>query len=241
MTWIVRNSRQPGVTFLNLRGDQQTEASFVRKVSRVLVYYARLIRYAATAKPKLFHILWNNKFESFDRTLLMLYYKCLGKRIVLTAHNVNAGKRDSNDSFFNRLTLRFQYRLADHVFVHTEKMKAELSKELGVEQEPDYGHPVRDQQLRSEHGTHTRAKPGAGWESATAKRRSCSSVNIAPYKGLEYLISAFRRISAGRDDYRLIIAGRPKNCDGYWQPIRQDLAQDIQKRPGFTPRGSYPG
>ena len=54
------------------------------------MYYAKLIRYAATAKPKIFHILWNNKFESFDRTLLMLYYRFLGKRIVLTAHNVNA-------------------------------------------------------------------------------------------------------------------------------------------------------
>ena len=56
------------------------------------MYYAKLIRYAATAKPKIFHILWNNKFELFDRTVLMLYYRLLGKRIVLTAHNVNAGQ-----------------------------------------------------------------------------------------------------------------------------------------------------
>ena len=92
----------------------------------------RLIRYAATAKPRIFHILWNNKFETFDRTLLMLYYRLLGKRIVLTAHNVNAGKRDSKDTFLNRLTLRIQYRLADHIFVHTEKMKLELIEEFGV-------------------------------------------------------------------------------------------------------------
>jgi hypothetical protein len=51
------------------------------KALRVLSYYVRLIRYAATAEAKLFHLLWNNKFEFFDRTLLMLYYKFLGKRV----------------------------------------------------------------------------------------------------------------------------------------------------------------
>ena len=53
-----------GVNFLNLRGSTQTGVSFIRKVFRVLMYYAKLIRYASTAKPKIFHILWNNKFES---------------------------------------------------------------------------------------------------------------------------------------------------------------------------------
>ena len=96
------------------------------KMRRVLRYYLRLIRYAATAKPKLFHILWNNKFQFFDRTLLMLYYKLLGKKIVFTAHNVNAGKRDSNDSWLNRLSLKVQYNLSDHIFVHTNGMKNEL-------------------------------------------------------------------------------------------------------------------
>src|SRR5580698_9423211 len=97
---------QRGVRFLNLRGDQRPDASLVRKASRVLVYYVKLILYAALAKPQVFHILWNNKFESFDRTLLMLYYRLLRKRIVLTAHNVNAGRRDSNDTPLNRFTLR---------------------------------------------------------------------------------------------------------------------------------------
>src|SRR6516225_1846421 len=125
---------QPGVNFLNLRGDQRPDASLVAKVSRLSKYYARLIRYAATAKPKIFHILWNNKFETFDRTLLMLYYRLMGKKIVLTAHNVNAERRDSNDSLLNRLTLRAQYLLSDHIFVHTDKMKHELMRQFGVQE-----------------------------------------------------------------------------------------------------------
>ena len=99
---------------------------------RVLNYYGTLIRYAAKAEPKVFHILWNNKFEFFDRTLLMIYYKLIGKRLVFTAHNVNAGKRDSNDSWLNRLSLKTQYALSDHIFVHTKRMKAELSSDFGV-------------------------------------------------------------------------------------------------------------
>src|SRR5437867_1695981 len=40
----------PGVNFLNLRGNQRPDASLVRKASRVLTYYSRLIRYAAVAR-----------------------------------------------------------------------------------------------------------------------------------------------------------------------------------------------
>ncbi|HEV2452832.1 MAG TPA: hypothetical protein VGY98_01130, partial [Verrucomicrobiae bacterium] len=103
----------PRVNYLNFR-DQQADAGRLQKMTRVLVYYVRLITYALTAQPRIFHILWNNKFELFDRTFLMVYYKLLGKKIVFTAHNVNAGIRDGNDSFLNRLSLKFQYRLSDH-------------------------------------------------------------------------------------------------------------------------------
>src|SRR4029077_16350349 len=56
----------PGINFLNLRGDQSRSASVLQKVSRVMNYYARLLWYAATSRPRVFHILWNNKFQLFD-------------------------------------------------------------------------------------------------------------------------------------------------------------------------------
>src|SRR5262245_16193027 len=117
------------VQFHNFRGNQSQEANLLRKALRITRYYARLLWYAATARTRLFHILWNNKFQLFDRTALMLYYKLLGKKVTFTAHNVNAGKRDRNDSLMNRLSLRVQYMLSDHLFVHTENMKAELMEE----------------------------------------------------------------------------------------------------------------
>ena len=215
----------PGVNFFKLRGSQQPDAGFFSKVSRVSAYYARLILYAVRAKPKLFHILWNNRFEWFDRTLLMLYYRCLGKKVVLTAHNVNAARRDGKDTAFNRLTLRMQYRLAHHIFVHTKKMKQELVDHFGV---PDSRVSVIPFGINN-------SVPNTELTSEEAKRRLGIRKDeetilffgrITPYKGLEYLISAFRRLSARNGDYRLIIAGRPDNCERYWIGMRRELSAD---------------
>src|SRR6266581_3892037 len=120
------------IKFLNLRGDQNHHASLLDKTKRILLYYLRLCRYALLTDAKVFHLLWNDKFELFDRTLLKLFYRLLGRRLVFTAHNVNVAKRDGNDSWFNRFSLRIQYHLVHHIFVHTEKMKTELIADFGV-------------------------------------------------------------------------------------------------------------
>jgi D-inositol-3-phosphate glycosyltransferase len=217
----------PRVNFLNLRGDQRTDVSVWRKVVRVSKYYARLIGYATTSKPTIFHILWNNKLELFDRTLLMLYYKSLGKKIVLTIHNVNKAKRDSRDTSFNRLTLRIQYRLADHIFVHTEQMKQEIISEFGVKAACvsvipfGINNSVPDTSLTS---IEARQKLGITDQEKTILFFG----NITPYKGLDYLIAAFQRIRAENKDYRLIIAGWPKNCEQYWWAIQDSIKEDVR-------------
>jgi glycosyltransferase involved in cell wall biosynthesis len=216
-----------GVNFLNLRGDQRPDASFVRKAARVALYYAKLIRYAARASPGVFHILWNNKFECIDRTLLMFYYRWLGKRIVLTVHNVNAGRRDSNDTPLNRLTLKAQYHLADYIFVHTERMKDELIGEFRVEKNRISIIPFGiNNSVPNTHLTPADAKRKLGIRGY--EKTILFFGNIAPYKGLEYLVSAFNQIGTGRADYRLIIAGRPKNCESYWTAIREEIANGVQ-------------
>lgn len=229
----------PGVNFLNLRGDQRPEATVVTKILRVSLYYARLIRYAATAEPEIFHILWNNKFELFDRTLLMLYYKALGKKIVLTAHNVNTRKRDSEDTRLNRLTLRIQYRLADHLFVHTENMKSELIEEFGVEATRVTVIPFGiNNAVANTHLTPAEARQRLGIRDHA--RTILFFGRIAPRKGLDYLIAAFHKVSAGRDGYHLIIAGRPERCESYWTATRETIREDVQSgrvllRPDFIP------
>jgi glycosyltransferase involved in cell wall biosynthesis len=214
----------PRVNFLNLRGAQRPEAGRMVKALRVLSYYVRLIRYAATAEAKLFHLLWNNKFELFDRTLLMLYYKFLGKRVVFTAHNVNSGKRDSSDCLLNRLSLKIQYDLSDHIFVHTNGMKSELVADFRVTEDKvsvipfGINNTVPNSSLSS-----AEAKHQLGLSSSD--RIMLFFGNIAPYKGLEYLVSAFAALLNSERSYRLIIAGRLKGSEGYWKQIQQGIAR----------------
>ena len=200
----------PNLCFLNFRSRQKSNANFLGKISKLLVYYAKLLRYAAHSKPAILHILWNNKIELFDRTILMLCYKALGKKVALTAHNVNQARRDARDSWLNRATLRVQYRLCDHIFVHTQKMKGELCQDFGVAEKSItvIQYPVDN------------AFPDTELTPAGAKRRLGLREDekailffgrVRPYKGLEYLLDAFRLLLADKAaSYRLIVAGEPK-------------------------------
>ncbi len=218
---------RPEIHFFNLRGSLRSDASFVTKTLRISRYYFKLIKYTVSARPTLFHILWNNKFESFDRTILMLFYRAFGKKTLLTAHNVNAAKRDLKDSFLNRFTLRVQYRLAHHIFVHTEKMKEELENEFGV---PGGRVTVIPFGIND-------AVPKTNLSSAEAKRQLGLREDerailffgrIAPYKGLQYLISAFQELEARHSDYRLMIAGRPDRCEEYWERLVNEVQEETR-------------
>jgi D-inositol-3-phosphate glycosyltransferase len=217
---------KPGLNFFNLRGDQRSDADLLTKTSRILKYYAKLIGYATTAKPKIFHILWNNKFEVFDRTLLMLYYRLLGKCVLLTAHNVNAAKRDSRDSFLNRVSLRIQYHLANRIFVHTEKMKLELLQEFGVAESRVTVIPfgINDTVPKSDL-SYLEARHRLGIR--PGEKAILFFGRIRPSKGLEYLISAFQQLSSKQNAYRLIIVGRPDNCEDYWNEIENSIAEEV--------------
>jgi glycosyltransferase involved in cell wall biosynthesis len=140
-------------------------------------------------------------------------------------HNVNAGKRDGTDSWFNRLTLRIQYRLADHIFVHTEKMKSELAEDFGIREAVtvipfgiNNSVPVTDL-------TVDEAKRRLGLEPDEPTMLFFG--NIVPYKGLEYLLEAFQALVPGNRRYRLIIAGRPRGPHAYWERIQDTLAHRI--------------
>jgi glycosyltransferase involved in cell wall biosynthesis len=217
-------ARNQLINFFNLRGSQAPEASLPAKILRVLRYYAKLVGYAVQAKPTLFHILWNNKVQFFDRTLLMLYYKFLGKRVLFTAHNVNVAKRDQNDSWLNRISLKIQYGLCDHIFVHTESMKAEMKSEFGV---PENKISVVPFGINN-------TVPNTSLARAEARRqlgitRDDKALlffgNIAPYKGLEYLIAAFSRLIKNDRNYCLLLVGKPKGEKGYWKKIEEAIGR----------------
>lgn len=217
----------PRLNFLNFGGRQQPSDGFTQRMLRLIRYYANLISYTALAKEKLFHILWNYKLEYFDRTLLMLYFKLMGKKIALTAHNVNAGKRDLNDSLLNRLTLRIQYMIVDHIFVHTAQMKRELIEEF----------KARESNVTVIPFGMNNSVPFTKLTAADAKlrlgiKRGEQTIlffgNIGPYKGLEHLVSAFQMIVARNAGYRLVIAGKPRGgAEKYVNEIREATSRDV--------------
>jgi len=151
---------------------------------------------------------------------LMLYYKLLSKRVVFTAHNVNAGKRDQNDSWLNRISLKLQYSLCDHVFVHTHGMKSEMTSEFRI---PETKVSVIPFGINN-------TVPNTSLSSAEAKRQlgigNNDKVllffgNIAAYKGLEYLIAAFSELLTKDRNYRLLVVGKSKGPESYWNQIRR--------------------
>lgn len=215
----------PFVRFLNLRGDQSPEVPLPRKIARLMRYYVALMRYAAAAPAQVLHILWNNKFEHFDRTLLMLYYRACGHRVVMTAHNVNAAQRDGRDSALNRRTLRIQYRLCDHVFVHTQRMREQLLAEFGIDAARVSVIPFGINDTTPQTAV-TPAQARSALGLAAADRVLLFFGQIAPYKGLEHLVAALPSALAADPALRLVIAGKvKKGCEDYWQGIRQSLAQ----------------
>ena len=228
------------VCFYNLRGDQNPDAPFTEKVFRILRYYLRLIKYAFVTESEIFHIQWLNRFVHFDRTFLNIYYKCLGKKLVFTAHNINAAQRDKNDNFINRFTLRFMYRIVDHLIVHTDKMKLQLIKDFNIEQNKITVIP---------HGILNIA-PTTELQPNQARNRLNLKDNekillffgsIAPYKGLQHLLLALATLIRRCNCYRLIIAGKiHKGCEAYWEGINAiiadyDLSNYLLKRINFIP------
>lgn len=231
----------PGVTFLNFLDRWRHDAAEPAKLSYVLLYYIRLILYSLQTRSKVFHILWNYKFATFDRTALLLYFKALKKRIVFTAHNVNAGTRDGTDSWFNRWTLRAQYCLVDHIFVHTPKMRDELCKEYSIAPEKVTVIPFGINNALPQ-TTLTSSEARDRLQLSNSDRVLLFFGNIRPYKGLEHLVEAVGQLrKVDHVKYCLLIAGEVnKHSREYWTDIQAKI-QEVNAENGIRilPRAEY--
>jgi D-inositol-3-phosphate glycosyltransferase len=229
----------PHVNFLNLRGNQDSHATLAKKAHRIACYYLRLLRFARTAKAPIFHILWNNRFETIDRVFFPFFYKLCGRRVVFTAHNVNASKRDRNDNWLNQLTLRIQYRLVDHIFVHTLKASEEMQTDFGVGPDKISVIPFGiNNTIQATDLSRAQAKRLLGVRDAELTMLFFGQ--IAPYKGVEYLLKAFIELAREKTEYRLVIAGSPKWDGQYWRRMEEiikasGLEGRIVQRIGFVP------
>ena len=233
---VVKNNN---VLYFNLRGDQRADSPLSEKITRVLRYYLKLFIYSLKTDSPIFHILWLNKFIYFDSTLLNLYYKMLGKRLVYTAHNINIRERDGDNTWLNRASLKFMYRIVDHVFVHTELMKEQLIEDFDIQQDKVTVIPfgINNVIPRTEL---TRVQAREKLHMGDKDKIVLFFGNVAPYKGIDHLMLAFIRLKEKYDDLKLLIVGRIKNCSEYWENIQEQinkykLADSIIERLEYVP------
>jgi len=218
--------KDPRVTFFNLRGDQNPSASLGRKFLRIMKFYTRLIRYAIKTKSRVFHIQWLNKFLFFDRIVLNVFYKALGKKIVFTAHNVDARERDGGNSLYNRITLKAMYHICDQIIVHTPRMRDQLIEWFQIKPEHVSVVPYGINNMVPKTGVKQRdARESLGLPPDSKVLLFFGF--IAPYKGLDILISAMPLVRGKIPEIKLVVAGNIKNkaANPYWGQIEDSIKE----------------
>jgi D-inositol-3-phosphate glycosyltransferase len=217
----------PGKVILHdVVGNLDPHAGWLAKAIRVLKYYVGLAIFAVRTDAKLFHILWFRKFPQVERVLLTLYLKLLRKTLVFTAHNVDDRARDGRrGGVLHVLSLRLLYRLADHIFVHTDSMKLELLEDFRIPGERVTVVPLGINDVIPVAST-TQAIAREKLGLAADARVLLFFGNIAPYKGLEDLIRALAALVNDDDRFVLLIVGRvrDRSCGPYWRGIEQLIA-----------------
>jgi D-inositol-3-phosphate glycosyltransferase len=204
----------PHTTLFNLRGDNLSIQPLFIKAWTICKYYIRLLSYTAHTRSEIFHIQWENSISIFDRTVLILYYKLFGKKLVHTAHNIDKDARDGRATFVRRISLKAMYHLMDCIIVHTQKMKEELCSLF---------HVSPDKVVVISHGINNRIpRRGVSQKEARGKlgiELTAHTIlffgQIDEYKGVEQLIDAASLLVREDPAVVLIIAGKPKrqmNC-----------------------------
>jgi len=207
------------VNYLNYRGSLDPNVPNSQKYKRIARYYLRLISYAAKSNSKILHIQWLNKFFFFDCTLLNIYYKLMGKKIVYTAHNINQSKRDNKDNLFNRLTLKFLYNIVDHIIVHNGRMKRELAGDFKISDDKISVNRIGLNMKVPKTGM-TQIEARKLLNIPESKKLILFFGGINEYKGVDILIESFSKSIIERDDLLLLIAGQSRN-DEYVMKLKQ--------------------
>lgn len=211
----------------DLVGRFDQHAGITAKVRRVVAYYARLARFVARTDATLFHVLWFRKFPQVEWTLLTIYLRLLGKKLVFTAHNIDDQTRDGRaGSLTHRWSLGFFYGAADHIFVHTRKMRQELVERFRV---ADLRVTVVPLAINDVTPVWSITRPEARQRLALEpdKRLLLLFGNIAPYKGVEDAVRALARLAREDARFTLVIAGPVKNpaCRGYWRQVEELIVE----------------
>jgi len=217
------------VSFFNLRGNNISPQSIFTKMWRIGRYYIRLLYYTISTRSDIFHIQWENSIALFDRTLLNLYYKLFGKKLVFTVHNVYREARDGTATPLRWLSLKVMYHLMDRIIVHTPKMKEELCSLFRISPKKVIIIP---------HGINNRVqKKGIIQEDARQKLGIVPASHVVlffgqidEYKGVETLIAAAALLVQKDPSIILIVAGKPKRQSDYVLKLKTQVGKSLPEK-----------
>ncbi len=216
------------VEFHKVFAYQHPKASYFSRIRNIISYYYLQLKHLALTKPRVIHFQWLDRIYFIDRVILPAVAKIFGHKVILTVHNVNAQKRDNNDSFYNRFTLSILYRLCNHLVVHTPLSKKELAQDFNVKAEKisiikhGMNNMVASEKLNQQEA---REKMSIGND----RKVILFFGNIDYYKGLDILIESLQNLSLHlKNDITLIIAGSSKSS-AYIKQINGQLEQSSLK------------
>ena len=230
----------PNVRVYSLLGQEGAAVPLWYKAWRQVRYYWRLFWYVVSTDAGVFHIQWLNRFELFERIVVVPWIRMMGKRLVYTAHNVDTHARDDGrSSLLNRMTLRFLYRRIDRIIAHTKSIRAELLAQFGVpiERISVIQHGILGDQSGRREVAQQQARTDLGIP--LGARVLLFFGSWAPYKGLDLLIRALSPAISSDPSLHLVVAGPARN-DSYRREIQSlvresHLEDRVTMCPAFVP------
>lgn len=203
----------PAIRSVDLGQNTGERCSAARKAASFLKYHASLLILAITHFRSNIHIIGLLRHELLSGVIEGLVFRLLSKRFVLTVHNLLPHDRHTT---WNRFLYGVIYRIPHVLIVHTPKMRESLISQFRIKAD-------RIQIL--EHGLND-AVPDHEWAMSQCREalgipQSAFALlffgRIAPYKGLDTLLEAFKRLGP---PCHLVVAGAPIS-DTYGAEIRQ--------------------
>ena len=199
------------VNFIPVNSLKNSRSSVYLKLWNIFRFYYLQIFYLLKRKSRITHFQWLERYKFMDRIVIPVISKIRGHKIIVTVHNVNTGKRDNCDSWFNTFSLKFLYNNSNHLIVHTEDSKDELKRDFQIS-------PSKISVIK--HGMNTRVDQAGLTQAEARKRLQIGGEervvlffgNIDHYKGLDILLESLDFLPPEFvQNFRLIIAGRIKS------------------------------
>lgn len=206
----------PGVEAVNVRGSQDERRTIATKVKNMLSYHARLMWFALAHRRHALHVIGLIEPVWLCGLIEGAWFRLVCRRYVLTVHNLLPHGRHSAR---NQRLYRLAYALPHRLVVHTDKMKADMIRQFGVD-------PSRI--VVMEHGIEPIDDSHAMSDAYGALHGGPLSLlffgKLARYKGLDLLLDALKNVPF---EWRLTIAGSCTDAG-----LASEIAAAIKSHPG---------